>query len=89
MLTFSMPIAITPDQVWIFVQCGDAVISCARLATYLEVPEVVAFPEEFTATNTIVPISKLTGEPMHSLRWATVADLADHPCRFPKADWTA
>ena len=86
MLTFSMPIALAPDQVWIFVQCGDVNVTCARLATHLVVPEVVAFPEDFTATNTIVPVSKLTGEPMHNLRWATVADLDDYPSRFPRAD---
>jgi hypothetical protein len=86
MLTFSMPVSLGPDELWIFVQYGALQVGLARLATHVEHLAVVAFPVEFVDTTAIVPVSRITGDPMNGLRWATVADLSDYPTRFPRAD---
>jgi hypothetical protein len=77
----SKPISITPDELWVFLDFGDAVAAC-RVAVTVKGSFLALPPEQFLC-EAILPISRITGEPVDGLSWAHINDVAAYPNLFP------
>ncbi|WP_236793876.1 hypothetical protein [Amycolatopsis sp. GM8] len=75
MLTASMPIATTPDQVWVFVSAPDGAVDVVRLAYAPGSPRFVGLPIEAFDPSAVLPTYSPTGELVNGFRWATTADV--------------
>lgn len=85
MLTSTMPIATTPEQVWVFISADTGAVDVARLAHYAGSTTFIALPVAVFDPHAVIPAYP-TGELVPGFRWATVADIEAHTDVF-RAAW--
>jgi hypothetical protein len=91
MMTATLPLAIGPGALWVLVtytdpHSGEQLGTDAfRLAHNPDSGSYCTCPPECFDTEAIVPVSRLTTEPLDGYRWATVTDTEFHA--YPAASW--
>lgn len=91
MLTTTLPLALGPEQLWVLVtytdpDSGEQLGTDAfRLAIDPNSGGYCTCPPECFTTEALLPVSRLTREPLAGYRWATVSDTEQHA--YPATSW--
>ncbi len=82
MMTTTAPLALGADRLWVLVtyrHAGSEIGTDAfRLAINPDSGCYCTCPPECFHTDALLPISRLTAEPLDGYRWATVTDTEQH-----------
>jgi len=75
MLTATKPMALTPDQLWVFVSGDNGIVDVARLSHHPDRGRFMALPIEAFDPRSLLPTYTPTGELLNGWRWATAHDV--------------
>ncbi|KMS86132.1 hypothetical protein [Prauserella rugosa] len=79
----SEPVAVSPDEVWMFLLSDETSgVDAGRLAFCPDCTEFLALATEVFNTSAALPVLRETGEPLGEYRWATTADIDAHASLF-------
>lgn len=82
MLSVTIPMATTPDEVWVFISGDNGAVDVGRIAHWPGTCRFVALPIEAFNPRAVLPTYSPTGELVAGYRWATTADIEAHADLF-------
>ncbi|WP_233157176.1 MULTISPECIES: hypothetical protein [Amycolatopsis] len=82
MLTATKPMALTPEQLWVFVTGDNNAVDVARLAHAPEIGGFIALPISAFDPYALLPAYAPTGELLEGWRWATSRDVETYAHLF-------
>jgi hypothetical protein len=82
MLTVTIPMATTPDAVWVFISNEHGIVDVARMAHFPGSRRFIALPIEAFDPRAVLPTYTATGELVSGFRWATTDDVDAHADLF-------
>lgn len=81
MFTETVPMATSPDHVWVFVTAWTGAVAVSRLAYNPVRRMFIGLPSEAFDLMALLP-TYVTGELLDGFRWATTADVDAHAYLF-------
>jgi hypothetical protein len=82
MLTVTIPMATSRNEVWVFISADNGAVDVARIAHYPGSRRFIALPIEAFDPRALLPAYRATGELVAGFRWATTDDVDAHPDQF-------